>query len=176
MLEWLGVVLLSSVLLLSSTSDINIGNIEATEDTSGTDKYVVEHKVKTESVKDVVTLVNKNQNISVVGVDTDISMTSIGVFNASAYCPCAICCEKWGGNPINKTTSIGVGAYQGNTIAVDPSQIPYGTKLYVEGVGTFIASDCGSAIRKNKLDIYFANHSDALKFGRKQVNVYIINE
>ena len=176
MLEWLGVALLSSVLLLSSAGDINMGSIEATEDYSGTDTYVVEHKVETEVIKDIITLVGSNQNITVQGVDTEISMTPLGKFEATAYCPCALCCENWASSPINKITSIGVGAYQGNTIAVDPTQIPYGTKLYVDGVGTFIASDCGGAIKKNRIDIYFANHNQALNFGRKQVNVYKINE
>lgn len=175
MLEWIGVALLSSILVLGSNG-FNLGNIEATEDTTGTDTYVVEHKVQTETIKDVITLVGSNQNITVQGVDTEISMTPLGKFEATAYCPCALCCENWAGSPINKTTSIGVGAYQGNTIAVDPTQIPYGTKLYVDGVGTFIASDCGGAIKKNRLDIYFANHNQALNFGRKQVNVYKINE
>lgn len=175
MIEWLGVVLLTGIIALSGNS-VDLGSIEATEDSSGTDKYVVEHKVKTETVKDVVTIVESNQNITVQGVDTEISMTPLGTFEATAYCPCAICCSNWGGSPINKTTSIGVGAYQGNTIAVDPTKIPYGTKLYVDGVGTFIASDCGGAIKGNRLDIYFANHSQALSFGRKQVNVYKINE
>lgn len=93
-------------------------------------------------------------------------LKKIGDFNLTAYCPCNICCEQWGGSPEGKTTSIGIGAYQGITIAVDPSKIPYGSKVYIEGVGVCIAADCGGAIKGNRIDVYFTNHSDALAFGR----------
>lgn len=93
-------------------------------------------------------------------------LKKIGDFNLTAYCPCNICCEQWGGRPEGKTTSIGIGAYQGITIAVDPSKIPYGSKVYIEGVGVCIAADCGGAIKGNRIDVYFNNHSDALAFGR----------
>lgn len=177
MVELIGVALLSATLLFSGISHNN--TIEATEDISGTDTYVVKHKVAQEEVKDVIKLnpnTNNSANVTLEGEDTKVSMTPLGRFEATAYCPCEICSEQWSQPAELKKTAIGVGAYQGNTIAVDPEVIPYGTKLYVEGVGTFIATDCGGAIKGNKLDIYFVNHEDTGKFGRKQVNVYQINE
>lgn len=176
MLEWLGVALLSGILVLGGSSGTDLGEIEASEDYSGKDNYVIEHKVQTENIVDVVKVVQSKEAVKVEGVDTEVSMTPLGKFEATAYCPCVECCEQWASDPNNKITSIGVGAYQGNTIAVDPSVIPYGTKLYVEGLGTFIASDCGGAIKGNKLDVYFAVHDQTASFGRKQVNVYKINE
>lgn len=175
MLSWLGTMILSGLIAIGGGS-LDIGNIEAAEDTSGLDNYVIEHKVETEVVTDVIKIEPSTENVKIEGVDTEISMTSLGTFEVSAYCPCPLCCGQWGGGTENKTTSIGVGAYQGNTIAVDPSVIPYGTKLYLEGVGTFIASDCGGAIKGNKLDVYVVSHSEGLKFGRKKLNVYRINE
>lgn len=175
MLNWLGTMLLSGLITLCGNG-LDMGNIAAVEDTSGTDSYVIEHKVDTEVVTNVVKIEPSNEVIKIEGQDTEISMTPVGSFEATAYCPCPICCGKWSSDVENKKTSIGVGAYQGNTVAVDPSVIPYGTKLYIDGVGTFIASDCGGAIKGNRLDIYVVNHSDGLKFGRKKVNVYKINE
>lgn len=60
-------------------------------------------------------------------------------------------------------------------IAVDPSVIPLGTKVYVEGYGYAIAADTGSAIKGNKIDVFFANKSDAYRWGRKQVKIKILN-
>lgn len=59
-------------------------------------------------------------------------------------------------------------------IAVDPNVIPLGTKVYVEGYGTAIAADTGGAIRGNKIDVYFPNRSDAIKWGRRQVKIQIL--
>ena len=60
-------------------------------------------------------------------------------------------------------------------IAVDPSVIPLGSKVWVEGYGNAIAGDTGGAIKGNKIDLFMANKSDALSFGRKQVKVRILN-
>lgn len=61
------------------------------------------------------------------------------------------------------------------TIAVDPSVIPYGTKVYIPQFGkTFIAEDCGSAIKGNKIDIYMNDEGSVYNWGRKTIDIYII--
>ncbi|HSI67458.1 MAG TPA: 3D domain-containing protein, partial [Planococcus sp. (in: firmicutes)] len=60
-------------------------------------------------------------------------------------------------------------------IAVDPSVIPLGSKVWVEGYGNAIAGDTGGAIKGNKIDLFMPDRSDALAFGRKQVKVKILN-
>lgn len=61
-----------------------------------------------------------------------------------------------------------------STIAVDPSIIPLGSKVYVEGYGIAIASDTGGAIKGNKIDIYMNSLSDCISFGRQTVTVSIL--
>lgn len=61
------------------------------------------------------------------------------------------------------------------TCAVDPSVIPYGTKLYVTGYGTAIATDCGSAVKGNVVDLYMHNNAEALRWGRRFVTVYVLD-
>ncbi|KPU43764.1 cell wall-binding protein YocH precursor [Oxobacter pfennigii] len=61
-----------------------------------------------------------------------------------------------------------------STIAVDPTLIPYGTKLFVEGYGFAIAADTGSAIKGEFVDVYFNTLQEARKWGLKYVNVYIL--
>lgn len=60
-------------------------------------------------------------------------------------------------------------------IAVDPSVIPLGSKVYVEGYGYAIASDTGGAIKGNKIDVFFSSQSRAESWGRKSVKIRIIN-
>ncbi|CDD64934.1 nlpC/P60 family protein [Firmicutes bacterium CAG:882] len=81
-------------------------------------------------------------------------------FTITAYCGCEKCCGK-----NDRITATGAYAIEGVTIAVDPAVIPYGSLVDIEGIGTFIAEDCGGAIKGNKIDIYFERHEDALRFG-----------
>jgi 3D (Asp-Asp-Asp) domain-containing protein len=59
-------------------------------------------------------------------------------------------------------------------IAVDPSVIPLGTKVYVEGYGHAIAGDIGGAIKGNKIDIFIPSKKAAIKFGVKKLKVTIL--
>lgn len=61
-----------------------------------------------------------------------------------------------------------------STIAVDPRVIPLGTKVYVEGYGLAIAEDTGGAIKGNIIDLYMNSHSEAVQWGRRNVNIYIL--
>jgi 3D (Asp-Asp-Asp) domain-containing protein len=61
-------------------------------------------------------------------------------------------------------------------VAVDPNVIKLGTKLYVEGYGYAQALDVGSAIKGNKIDLYFENYQEAIKWGRKKVKVFILKD
>jgi uncharacterized protein YabE (DUF348 family)/3D (Asp-Asp-Asp) domain-containing protein len=62
-----------------------------------------------------------------------------------------------------------------STIAVDPRIIPIGTKVFVEGYGYAIAEDTGGAIKGNKVDVYLNTIRDCNNWGRRMVNVYILN-
>jgi 3D (Asp-Asp-Asp) domain-containing protein len=59
-------------------------------------------------------------------------------------------------------------------VAVDPRVIPLGTKLYIEGYGDAVALDIGGAIKGNRIDLFMESKKDAFEWGRRKVNVYII--
>ena len=63
----------------------------------------------------------------------------------------------------------------GRTIAVDPTIIPYGTEVDIEGIGIRIAEDCGGAIKGNRIDLLFDTHQEALNFGMQTKSVTILN-
>ncbi|MBU3127623.1 3D domain-containing protein [Clostridium tagluense] len=62
-----------------------------------------------------------------------------------------------------------------STIAVDPSVIPMGSKVYIEGYGYAIASDTGSAIKGSIIDVFFNTEAEVLNWGRRNVRIRIIN-
>ncbi len=59
-------------------------------------------------------------------------------------------------------------------IAVDPSVIPLGTKVYVEGYGYAVAADTGTRIKGNKIDVFFASQIDAYRWGQRTVKIKIL--
>ncbi|MFJ8356132.1 3D domain-containing protein [Bacillus paramycoides] len=60
-------------------------------------------------------------------------------------------------------------------IAVDPAVIPLGSTVYVEGYGTAIAGDTGSAIKGHIIDLLMPDSATANKWGRRTVKVTILN-
>ncbi|WP_404451741.1 3D domain-containing protein [Virgibacillus necropolis] len=58
-------------------------------------------------------------------------------------------------------------------IAVDPSFIPLGSVVHVEGYGYAIAGDIGSAINGNKIDVYVPTQQAAIEWGVRTVEVTI---
>lgn len=59
--------------------------------------------------------------------------------------------------------------------AVDPGRIPMGTRLYVEGYGYATALDRGSAIKGDRIDLFFESREEAMNWGLKRVKVYVLD-
>lgn len=116
---------------------------------------------------------NPTQTIVEVTPTVEPSCYQVELLNCrvTAYCPCEKCCGKWSGG----NTSSGTTPQQNRTIAVDPSVIPYGTEVTIDGQ-VYIAEDTGSSIKGNRIDIYFDNHQDALNYGVRYLNVYYWEE
>lgn len=73
-------------------------------------------------------------------------------------------------------TSTGVKPIVGRTIAVDPKVIPYGTKVYIPQLNkVFIAEDCGSAIKGNRIDIFMNTYDECMNWGYKDITIIILN-
>lgn len=78
-------------------------------------------------------------------------------------------------------TATGTSARYG-AIAVDPTVIPYGTKMYIVSddgkwiYGVATAEDCGGAIKGHIIDLYFDDYSTCIQFGRRNCTVYILDD
>ncbi|WBW50087.1 3D domain-containing protein [Peptoniphilus equinus] len=90
------------------------------------------------------------------------------VMQATAYDPSA-----------GSKTAMGTRARVG-AVAVDPRVIPLGTKLYIESMDGFptygyaVAEDTGGAIKGNRIDLFYGSHAEAIRFGRRNVKVYVL--
>ena len=93
----------------------------------------------------------------------------LGKFVITAYCTCRICCGVYSGR--NRTAS-GTVPTSNHTIAVDTSVIPFGTKVVINGQ-VYVAEDRGGAIKGNRIDMFFMTHKEALRWGRRTMEVYL---
>ncbi len=147
---------------------VNLASEITTKQAASVKATVLKNAQKAES-KNVGSLLKvKTQNIKDENLPNDAcTSTSFEVFIATAYCPCKQCSGGYGNG-----TSTGTVATAGRTIAVDPSVIPYGSEVIING-HTYVAEDCGGAIKGNRIDIFFNTHEEAEQFGRQKVSVEI---
>ena len=67
-------------------------------------------------------------------------------------------------------TATGVPTSPG-VVAVDPTVIPLGTRMYVPGYGEGVAADTGSAVKGQTIDVWFESCAKAIAWGRKTVTI-----
>ena len=69
-------------------------------------------------------------------------------------------------------TATGTWPHRG-TMAVDRHVISMGTYGYVPGYGSVHAEDTGGAIKGNRIDLFFNSRGEAVRWGRRTVDLYI---
>ena len=116
---------------------------------------LVAHKsMPREEVRKTMTLgLNDEKGVAQINASIDVALKELSLINAE--------------NEILK-------------LAVDPSVIPLGSKLYIETsdggyvYGYATAEDTGGAIKGNKVDLFFPTYNECMSFGRRSVKVYIL--
>ncbi|NMD72180.1 DUF348 domain-containing protein [Bacillus sp. DNRA2] len=91
------------------------------------------------------------------------------IVNSTAYTASCNGCSGTTATGINLRANPNV-----KVIAVDPSIIPLGTKVYVEGYGYAVAADTGSAIKGYKIDIFIPSKAEAYRWGVRKVKIRIL--
>ena len=94
------------------------------------------------------------------------SMEYLGEWTISFYCNCEACCGQWSGG----ATASGTMPEAWWTAAT--SDLPFGTTLYVDGLGTFEVQDRGTEY--GWLDVFVSSHDEALANGLQSHSVYIV--
>lgn len=145
------------------------------------EKKFIEEVVVTEPIDKVIKKGTK------VEVKVDLSTDENTTVKKTSYSNDSSKNESSNSDSSRKHISVVATAYTGHsitstgttpkwgTIAVDPSVIPYGTKVYIPQFDKiFIAEDCGSAIKGNKIDIYMNDEESVKNWGRKTIDIYIV--
>lgn len=108
-------------------------------------------------------------------------MTKLGEYTITAYCPCETCCGIWAKNRPNGIVygAAGIELQEGYSVAAPG--LPFGTILYIEGLGEYVVEDRPASWVAEKyddkiVDIYFLSHDDAMEFGLQHRTVYLKGE
>lgn len=131
------------------------------------DKLVSIENLDTEVVKEPVKEIVHKGTKEVEGLNGR-KVKKVIVMQATAYDPSA-----------GSKTAMGTRARVG-AVAVDPRAIPLGSKLYIESMDGFptygfaTAEDTGGAIKGNRIDLFYSTNAQALRFGRRNVKVYVL--
>ncbi len=90
----------------------------------------------------------------------------------TAYCPCRICC----GRHANGITACNHRIRPGDTFVAADKFYSFGTEMVIPGYNQnrpVEVKDRGRLIKGNRLDVFFASHQTAKKWGVKYLNVMV---
>ncbi len=97
------------------------------------------------------------------------------VYEATAYAPLdpnakeGMCYEG-----DSRITASGAPVVPGVTVAAG-KELPFGTELYIKGIGKRIVQDRGAAIGRGCIDIAVQTQAEAFQFGRRRALVKMLN-
>ena len=153
------------------------GDSEPVEEPESDDGAVADNNTEQENVVEEPT---PEPTEEPVGEDTDVptsepvaeepvveepSMEYLGDWTITFYCPAECCCGQWAWG----ATASGVMPTAWHTVAAD---LPFGTQLYVDGLGYFVVEDRG--VSGAWLDVFVNTHDEALANGMQCRSVYLV--
>lgn len=115
--------------------------------------------------RSVATAQNGNESEDIAPPE-GVSGTYLGTFRISHYTDAP---EENGGYTC---TAIGTPIIPGQTVAMKSGYLPYGTKIYIAGVGYRIVEDCG--VGSGKIDVAVASKSEAFEKGVFYADVWVM--
>ncbi|WP_249313353.1 G5 and 3D domain-containing protein [Lederbergia citrea] len=131
-----------------------------------------QNKIVSVGTKVLVAQVSRGKSTTATGSsENDASIGGKEMYvNATAYTAYCNGCSGITATGINLRANPNL-----KVIAVDPSVIPLGSKVWVEGYGYAVAGDTGGAIKGNRIDLFVPSKEQAYRFGRKQVKIRVLN-
>lgn len=132
---------------------------------------IVGSKEDKQAVKESAEMIESTEDVLRFRMeDVEVDIRSLGEYRITAYCGCSKCTDGDGLTALMKPL------VEGRTVAVDPSVIPYGTVLLIDG-HEYVAEDSGAGwIEGKELDIYFESHEEANEFGIQYAEVFTYDD
>lgn len=113
---------------------------------------------------------NAESDIHLVNATAQITGEDLGAFKITYFSTDEECSSGE-----NSSSTPGVSLIEGQTVAVDPSVIPYGTEIIVDG-HIFIASDCGRKVEGNEIAIYVNDHDHGVASEEVSAQVQLVKK
>ena len=171
----------------------NISQEQTTYENGYINAEKVNFRKEASSNSDIYKVLDKNTSVTILGYEDGWAKVNINDTVGYVYNKYVTNCDKvintaninlsnsesldvkataYAGDTI---TSTGTVPKEGTTIAVDPSVIPYGSKVYIPELDTvYTAEDCGSAIKGNRIDIFMSSESKCNEWGVKNITIYVL--
>lgn len=184
------VVLTTVILTTAAAATASAATVQATGN--------INLRAKASTSSRILTVMKKNTKRTVLGVSKNKKWYKINVNGKTGYVNCKYVkySNSNSGSSSTKTESSGqkkvklgefkLTFYGGDTmtasgkrprikhtIAVDRRVIPLGSKVYIEGWGTYYAEDTGGAIKGKIIDIFVSSEREANRIGIRKANVYL---
>ena len=150
-----------AMVLASSKIENGYCLIVYTKGTTDYSGYVYADYLTTEQVTQKK--VEEKQAVAATSSQSNGNLRFLGTYYITGYDTCAQCCGKSDG-----ITASGVRAAVGRTVAM--SGLPFGTRIYIEGIGYRVVEDRG--VSGGKVDVLCNNHSECYAItGRYKVYI-----
>ena len=133
-------------------------------------KELISEETVEEKIDQVVAVGTKEKRAAVKRVSASSSSSSTDEYYVTATAYTSGC------NGCSGKTATGINLRanpNAKVIAVDPSFIPLGTKVYIEGYGYATAADTGGAVSGKKIDVFVPSAADAYNWGVKTVKIKV---
>ena len=153
---------------IPTNGNVNI-EFNSTIDNIMNDFSIYNKKIEEQKVTETSNEVNAEDNVNTKTVaETEEASTSYKAtykMEATAYAGDTI--TATGVAPVRNPNGL-------STIAVDPSIIPLGSKVYIPGYGEAIAEDTGGAIKGHRIDLFLNSENECINWGRRNVTLYVL--
>lgn len=157
--------------LESAQSDLQL----EIEKTAGLSAILGETRYDLQNALNVINTTRQELDVANITIadlkSTEYELVYIGDFKFTYYCNEArnhICGYGLGITASGKPTEVGW------TIAVDPTVIPLGSIVYVEGLGFREAQDTGGGVKGSHIDILLNTHSECFEQTKISGGVWIL--